>query len=129
EKIAFTIVTHNHVDHTGRIPFMFKKGFQGKVYTSEDTQVLLRYALTDSCKVLKDVAKRNHTSPLYSELDVEHAIEKVVGCKIRKIEYPNNNVRLTFYENGHLVGAAMVLVQISYPGYEDINIFFMGDYN
>lgn len=129
EEIAFTIVTHNHVDHTGRIPFMFKKGFQGKVYTSEDTQILLPYALTDSCKVLKDVAKRNHTSPLYSELDVEHAIEKVVGCKMRNIEYPNNNVRLTFYENGHLVGASMVLVKISYPGYEDINIFFMGDYN
>ena len=38
------------------------------------------------------------------------------------------NVKITFFDNGHLIGAAMVLVQISYPGEEDVNLFFTGDY-
>lgn len=38
-------------------------------------------------------------------------------------------MRVTFIKNGHLVGAALILVQISYPNYEDINLLFTGDYN
>lgn len=41
----------------------------------------------------------------------------------------NDNVKITFLNNGHLVGAALILVQISYPEYEDINLLFTGDYN
>lgn len=45
ENIEFCIITHNHVDHTGRLPLLIKQGFNGRVYTSKATSVLLPLAL------------------------------------------------------------------------------------
>ncbi len=129
EQIDFAVVTHNHVDHTGRFPLLTKNGFRGKIYTTEDTKVLIPLALGDSCKVLKDLSKRNHVKPLYSESNVEGSLNQVVSIRMRQTVYVNKYTKITLFDNGHLIGAAIVLVQISYPGYEDINLLFMGDYN
>lgn len=98
EKVDFCLITHTHVDHIGRLPYMVKKGFYRPIYVTETTNKLLPLALNDSFKVLSSVSKRK-------------------------------NVKITFLNNGHLVGAALILVQISYPEYEDINLLFTGDYN
>lgn len=129
DNLEFVLVTHNHVDHIGRLPLLVKKGFQGKIFTTRTTSLLMGLALNDSYKVLKDTAKRNHTKQLYSEGDVEETLQKVVGCEYEIPCYITPNIKATFFVNGHLVGAALILVQISYPGYEDINILFTGDYN
>ena len=65
ENIEFVLVTHNHVDHIGRLPLLVKKGFQGKIYTSKDTAILMPLALADSQKVLRDVAKKESRRVLY----------------------------------------------------------------
>lgn len=129
KNIEFALVTHNHVDHIGRLPLLMKKGFEGKIYTTKATQVLSRYALADSYKVLKDVAKRNHEPQLYSETDVDKTKEHIVGVDFEEIQYINPRTKVTFLKNGHLLGAALILVQLSYPGEEDINLLFTGDYN
>lgn len=129
KNIEFALVTHNHVDHIGRLPLLMKKGFEGKIYTTKATQVLSRYALADSYKVLKDVAKRNHEPQLYSETDVDKTKEHIVGFDFEEIQYINPRTKVTFLKNGHLLGAALILVQLSYPGEEDINLLFTGDYN
>lgn len=41
ENVEFCLITHNHVDHTGRIPLLVKKGFYGKIYMTEDTRTLI----------------------------------------------------------------------------------------
>ena len=51
-NVDFCLVTHSHVDHIGRLPFMAKKGFFRSIYATEDTCKLLPLALQDSCKVL-----------------------------------------------------------------------------
>lgn len=129
KNIEFALVTHNHVDHIGRLPLLIKKGFEGKIYTTKATQVLSRYALADSYKVLKDVAKRNHEPQLYSETDVDKTKEHIVGYDFEVTQYINTRTKVTFFKNGHLLGAALILVQLSYPGEEDINLLFTGDYN
>ena len=129
DDIDFALVTHNHVDHVGRLPLLTKKGFRGSIYLSNVTETLLPLALFDSYKVLKDTAKRNHTKELYSEANVSETLRKVVGCEYDTVIYLNKNIKATFFKNGHLVGAAMILVQISYPGQRDINILFTGDFN
>jgi len=58
ENIDFCLVTHNHVDHTGRLPFLVSKGFNKEIYTSETTAKLLPYALEDSYKVCIQEAKQ-----------------------------------------------------------------------
>lgn len=129
DSLDFCLITHNHVDHTGRIPMLVKNGFNGKIYATKQTQAIMPIALNDSVKVLSDVYKRKHQKPLYTETDVEKTIEMIEGLEYDKKYNISENISVTFLSNGHLVGAAMILVQITYPGEEDINLLFTGDYN
>ncbi len=129
ENIEFCLVTHNHVDHIGRLPLLVKNGFKGKIYASFATTCFAGPALSDSYGVLRDVAKRNHTRDLYSETDVDKAKKQFYACDFEETVYANERIRFTLFKNGHLLGAAIILVQISYPGCEDINLLFTGDYN
>ncbi|MGN1311234.1 MAG: MBL fold metallo-hydrolase RNA specificity domain-containing protein [Clostridia bacterium] len=127
--IDFCIVTHNHVDHTGRLPLLVKEGFGGKIYATETTCNLLPEALNDSYSVLKNNAKINGNFPIYGEEDVSHAINLCTPCNYYETIQINENVKVNFFENAHLPGAAIILVRISFPEYEDINLIFTGDYN
>ena len=129
EDISFCLVTHNHIDHTGRLPLLTKGGFKGNIYMSEDTRVLLPLALNDSQKCLRDIAKRNNAKVLYSETDVEKALNQSRVCLFEKTEQIGEHIKVTYFSNGHLIGAAIILVQISYPEKEDINLLFLGDYH
>lgn len=129
EKVNFVLATHVHVDHVGRLPYMVEHGYRGPIYATEDTSKLLPLALMDSCKVLNQVARRNNEQSLYSEDDVERTLSLVKPVAFNKTIEIHPNIKVTFFKNGHLIGAACILVQISYPGENDINLFFTGDYN
>lgn len=129
ESIDFCLVTHNHVDHTGRLPLLVKHGFYREIYATETTCKLLPLALEDSLKVLADVAKRKNQKPLYGERDFSRTLSLLKPCQFEETVQVSNHIKATFLMNGHLIGAAMILVQIEYPGQEDINILFTGDYN
>ena len=108
---------------------MIKNGFEGKIYATNATCLFMPYALSDSYKVLKDVAKRNHEPQLYSEADVSETCHRLVPCEFRQTVRIDQNISATFLKNGHLVGAALILVQIKYTGCDDINLLFTGDWN
>lgn len=127
-KLDFCLVTHNHVDHIGRLPLMVKKGFNRPIYTTESTKKLLPLSLWDCHKVLKEVSKRKHKKPTYKTEDVSRAISLVKGCNYGEEIQVHDNVYVTFLSNGHLVGAALIFVRIIYPGFDDINLLFTGDY-
>lgn len=130
ENIDFCLVTHVHVDHVGRLPYMVKKGFYKPIYTTETNCKLLPYALGDSYKVLKTVSKRKNVKSLYSDSDVDKTLSLMKPCKYNQSIQINDNIKVTFLNNGHLIGAASILVQIScYESEEDINLLFSGDYN
>lgn len=129
QNIEFCLVTHNHVDHIGRLPLLVRNGFEGKIYSTSETACFAGIALSDSYKVLKDVAKRKHSRELYSEMDTEKAKKMFKACQYEETVQVDPRIRVTFLKNGHLIGAAIILVQISYWGCEDINLLFTGDYN
>ena len=129
-KIQFALITHNHIDHTGKLPYISKKGFKGQIFASEATCNLMEPALEDSCNVLKDIAKRNHSSSLYSERDVKDVMKLLKPCLYGRTINADENVRVTFFgNNGHIPGAATILVQLICSGYDNINLLFTGDYN
>ena len=64
EKVDFCLITHTHVDHIGRLPYMVKKGFYRPIYVTETTNKLLPLALNDSFKVLSSVSKRKNVKCL-----------------------------------------------------------------
>lgn len=129
ETIDFALVTHNHVDHIGRLPYLVKTGFNEKIYMTESTGKLCVPALEDSCHVLRDTSKRKHRAIIYDEQDVQMTIRHRCPVPYYETIKINENIKVTFLVNGHLMGAALILVQIVYPGCEDINILFTGDYN
>ena len=128
ENIEFVLITHNHIDHIGRLPLLVKNGFRNNIYVTTETAKLLPLALNDSFKILRKSSK-NKKKSLYSEDDVEKTLTLLKPQKFNEAVQVNEHIKVTFLKNGHLVGAAMILVQISYPGEEDINILFTGDYN
>ena len=129
DSIEFALITHNHVDHIGRLPLLVKNGFQGNIYTTVDTSVLLPLALMDSCKVLKEVSKKNGTAPLYQDTHVQQTLAKVIGIPYNTSVSITENVQATFFRNGHLLGAALILIDISFPEFDSIHLLFTGDYN
>ena len=127
-EVEFAFVTHNHVDHVGRVPCVVKKGFIGSIYTTEDTVKLMYPSLRDNFKVEKEMAKSKHRPMLYEEEHVERALSLLKPMEYNKTFEVMERIKVTFFGNGHIPGAAVILVQISYPSYEDINILFTGDY-
>lgn len=133
-ELDFVLVTHNHVDHTGQLPLLVKKGYLGYIYMTEITSEIIQPALNDSYKVLKEKAEHENHPLIYSTEDVLNVIEQKKAVKYNETIQIGDNVKVTFFQNGHLIGAAVILVQISfrnksgYMEYEDINLLFTGDY-
>ena len=129
DDVDFCLITHNHVDHTGRIPLLVKEGFYGKFYATETTCNLLPEALHDSFSVLKNRAKLDGKNTIYDEADVGRALSLCIPCPYNETIQINEHIKVNFFENAHLPGAAIILVRVSYPDFEDINMLFTGDYN
>lgn len=128
DKLDFAVVTHNHVDHIGRLPLLINRGYNGEIYCSSTTETICPIALWDTSRILHEVAKRNHVKPLYTDIDVEKTISHLWGLNYREECQVHENVTVTMFENGHLIGSSLVLVKLRYPGEEDINLLFTGDY-
>lgn len=130
EEISFVIATHNHTDHVGRIPLLFRRGYEGKVHTTTDTAKMLRLSLSDSEKVLKTNAETYGLSYIYSQSDVCNTLNNVIPHKFEEEFEPVPGVKITFYMNGHLIGAALTHIHIanSNPFGESVDIIAMGDY-
>lgn len=127
-KIEFALITHNHADHNGRLPILMKEGFKGKIYTTATTKRHMQFSLIDDYKIMLMNAKEKKQNPWYSETDIRNALECTECCNLEETVYVNKNVKVTFLDNGHLLGAASIFVQISCYGEEDLNILFTGDY-
>lgn len=133
ENINAVVITHAHVDHIGRLPLLVRKGFRGKIYTSPETFSIMRVALLDSSKLLRSRAKMLNEPFLYDDDDVEQALSLVEVVPFEQSVMIDENIKLTFFMNGHLPGASMPLLQAKYHvrgdrHYEDINMLFTGDY-
>lgn len=123
-KISFGIVTHNHFDHIGLLPVIVRQGFKGLIFTSYSTANLMDISLYDCATIVdKDLDRTIATID-----EVEKTLQQVVGCTYKKRIKPHKNITITFFSNGHLVGAALTLIVITCPGEEPITIIHTGDY-
>jgi len=136
EKIDFVILSHAHIDHAGNIPSLIRKGFTGNVYSTFATRDLSSVMLRDSGHIQeKDVEFVNKKrkkkgqkpfEPLYTELDARHAIEHFVGVNYHREFEINENITLTFFDAGHILGSSVVYLTIKENG-RIINLGFTGD--
>lgn len=123
-KISFGIITHNHFDHMGLLPVIVRQGFKGPIFMSYATANLLDVSLYDS----STIEDRELGRTLATIEEVERTLKQVVGCTFKRIIKPHKNIRIVFFNNGHLVGAVLTLIIITCPGEKDITIIHTGDY-
>lgn len=135
-KIDAMILSHAHIDHSGNIPTLVKAGFRGKIFATDATIDLVTPMLLDSGHIQEaDVMFVNKTrhaqgkrlfEPLYTREDVEHSFKHFVSVSYHKAFEPIPGVTVEFYDAGHILGSAAVVMNV-YVGNQRRKIVFSGD--
>ena len=135
-QIDAVFVTHAHIDHSGRLPLLFKDGYSGPIYATRATCQLLNIMLRDSARIqesdaqwkAKKAKRRGEEAPepLYTEADAEVALQHLEPVAYgQKIEL-GENITVTFHDAGHLLGSAAIHFTLTENG-ETRRIVFSGD--
>ncbi len=137
KEIDCVILSHAHIDHSGLLPRLVKKGFQGPIYTTGATASLCHIMLLDSAYIQeKDVKLLNERrirqgrptlELLYSVQDAEQALSmfKTIPYNM-PVQINNGEVEFMLTDAGHLLGSAAVHLNIENGG-EYVRLTFTGD--
>jgi metallo-beta-lactamase family protein len=136
-EINSLILSHAHIDHCGNIPHLIKKGFKGVIYSTRTTKELSNIMLLDSAHVQENDAeyfarKLANTAlaidPLYNEDDVEYAMQFFKTVHLGKRFQLYDDIYLTFYEAGHVLGSAMIMLDVKdHDDGKEKKFLFTGD--
>ena len=117
-SIDILLVTHAHIDHTGRIPLLVKNGFHGRILTTRVTADLMKIMLLDSAHIQESDAEyqnrkgeragREHVEPLYTEQDALDVFKYVTTCEYEETVELCEGVSAVFTDAGHLLGSASI---------------------
>lgn len=130
------VLSHAHADHAARIPLLYKKGFQRPIYSTYATQDLAQVMLLDSAYIQEkdeDFHTRHlpksmikSSGPLYTQKDATECMDLFVGKNYHERFEVIPGVTCTFLEAGHILGSAMLLIEIDTGG-KKMRIGFSGD--
>ena len=130
------LLTHAHMDHSGRIPLLVKEGFRGRVWGTLPTMERVKVLWYDSANLMREEAewktKKNSRKglaavhPLYSKEDVDQAVNNLfaVGYDEKLAVAPGVSVR--FRDAGHILGSAILEVWLEEDD-RQVKIVFSGD--
>lgn len=130
--IDFGIFSHAHIDHTGYFPRLVKEGFRGAVYATAATRDLVSILLPDCGYLQEEEAKRaskrqkKAVEPLYTEEEAKAALKHVTAVDFDKPVTVADGVVLRFSHASHILGAAVVLLEIG-TGSKKRRVVFSGD--
>ena len=135
-NIDILLVTHAHIDHTGRIPMLVKNGFHGRILTTRLTADLMKIMLLDSAHIQESDAEyenrkgeragREHVEPLYTEQDALDVFKYVTTCEYEEKIDLCEGVSAVFTDAGHLLGSASITLELEEAGVHK-TIVFSGD--
>ena len=136
KKIDVVFLTHPHIDHIGLEPKDVKNGYSNPIYMTEIAKEIIPGFWYDCAQQQESNAQEMREKypfeadkfhALYHEEDVDRALKQCVGIPYRKTIEVLPGVKATFWENGHILGAAFLLIQCSYPKMKPVNYLFTGD--
>ncbi len=134
--IDFVVLTHAHIDHSGRLPRLVKEGFDGPIYATPATCDLAEIMLLDSAYIQEmesewrtrkaERAGREAVEPLYDQDDAKQTLPLFKPAKYSAPMELAKGVSVTFHDAGHILGSAFVALQLE-DGGESIEVLFSGD--
>ena len=132
-EIDFMLLTHAHIDHSGRIPKLYNDGFKGPIYAHKATCDLCQIMLPDSghiqemeaeWKNKKRIRKGQQTrGPLYTAEDALKCMEIFVPVKYDEIIQVSENIYVRFNDAGHMLGSSTIEIWAKEDGKETKAVF------
>jgi len=132
------VLSHAHIDHSGRLPLLVRRGYRGPILATEPTAALLRILLADSGRIheedarwkIKRLKKRGEdhrwVKPLFTEADALAMLEQVVALPFDRPTPLADAGTVRFVKAGHILGAAIVELALE-PNGERRRLVFSGD--
>lgn len=135
-EIDCVIVSHAHIDHSGRLPLLVKRGFSGPIYCTDATADLLSIMLADCAHIQQTDAERESrkavrrgeapVEPLYTMQDVEETLKLVKPVLYDQLFSLNEQMKACFNEAGHILGSAITEIWVEEEG-KAKKIVYTGD--
>lgn len=136
-KIDYVILSHAHIDHSGNLPQLVRQGFRGRVFARQATTELCNVLLRDSCflqkRDLEYVNKKRKRDgkrlfePLYEEEDVDTLMHLFVPTHLHEPREIAPGIALEFFNAGHILGSALIQLDIRSEHGHSHRILFSGD--
>ncbi len=136
-QLDAVILSHAHIDHSGNLPTLARRGFRGKVITTSATMDLCNVMLRDSAFLqeqdLKYVNQKRAKQgkvlfdPLYELPDVEKIMSQFEPHPLYKPVNLGHGVSLTLHDAGHILGSAIVQLDVTKKNGENYRLVFTGD--
>ena len=119
-EIQIVLLTHSHIDHVGMLPYIYARGFRGRVIATTATCDLCQIMLKDSAHIQETEAEwknrkarragRPETPPLYEMDDALGVLKLFEAYDYGEIVELNDNITIRFTDIGHLLGSASIEV-------------------
>lgn len=136
EKLDAVLLTHAHMDHTGRLPLLVKGGWRGPIYATDATIDITRLILLDSVKVQNYEIKRKNRKrermgksllkPVYTEDDVQNILGLMKAVSYNTQVDVSNDISARWRESGHILGSASIELTVKEDGKSKV-VVFSGD--
>lgn len=127
------LLTHAHLDHTGRVPLLLKHGYQGSIYATSATLDLAEIVLQDASRIqAQDASRKNRYHP-EGHVEALYTLEDMASFRVQgrsvALHQPipvADGITARFYEAGHMLGSTSIELTIQEKGHSKV-IVFSGD--
>ncbi|MCY6959407.1 MBL fold metallo-hydrolase RNA specificity domain-containing protein [Clostridium brassicae] len=137
KAVDYVILSHAHIDHSGRIPLLYKKGFRGKVLCTNGTRDLCNIMLPDSGYIQESEAEWKNRKrirqgleaiePLYTSKIAEESMNLFRGVNYGELIDVFDGLKVRFKDAGHLLGSAILELYVKEGQEEEVKIVYTGD--
>ncbi|HEX7219031.1 MAG TPA: MBL fold metallo-hydrolase [Burkholderiales bacterium] len=111
--IAFVLLTHAHIDHSGLVPRLVAQGFRGAVYATGATVDLLGVMLPDSGYLQEKETEWSGKAPLYTQAEAQGSLGRLVPVAYDSDVAPHPAVRARFRDAGHILGSSIIELHVA----------------